>query len=142
MRRVAHISLFVLTLSAGLTGFRAWGLLSSSLNGSNVDAAQQDDSERLKELHSVIEKEIGTPSANEPSQCKLIAFGSKPCGGPARYLVYSTMKTNEDRLKQLVSEFNQRAKKINEERKILSDCRFVTEPRLEFVGGVCTIMSN
>jgi hypothetical protein len=142
INRIAYVSAFLLILSAGLASFGAWGLLSSRLNDSNLAAAQQYDSERLEELRSLIEKEIGTPSANGPSQCKLIAFGSKPCGGPARYLVYSTVKTNEVRLKQLVSEFNQLAKKVNEERKILSDCRFVTEPRVEFVGGVCTIKSN
>jgi hypothetical protein len=41
-----------------------------------------------------------------------------------------------------VNEFNQLAKKINEEQKIRSDCEFVTEPSVEFVGGVCTIKAN
>jgi hypothetical protein len=142
MRRIAFISSFAFALSAALAIFGAWGLLSSSLSGFNLDAAQQYDSERLQELRTLIEKEIGTPTANEPIQCKLIAFGSKPCGGPARYLVYSTARTNEDKLKQLVNEFNQLAKKFNEERKTLSDCMFVTEPRVEFVGGVCAIKDN
>jgi hypothetical protein len=142
MRRIAYVSSFVLAVSAGLASFGAWDLLPPSLNGSKLHAAQRYDSERLEELRGIIEKEIGTPNANEPSQCKLIAFGSKPCGGPARYLVYSTAKTNESRLKQLVSEFNQIAKKINEERKILSDCMVVSEPKAEVVGGVCTINRN
>lgn len=85
----------------------------------------------------MIEQEIGIPYANEPSQCKLIPFGSKPCGGPWGYLVYSTLKTDESRLKQLVSDFNQLQKKINEAGKILSDCALAPQPKLEFADRLC-----
>lgn len=137
---VRYFAVFVLVLSAGIPAFDVWNPLSPSVSTTRLNAAQQNDSELLKELGRIIEQEIGTPAANEPSQCKLIAFGSKPCGGPARYLVYSTAKTNETRLKQLVDEFNKLAKKINEERKILSDCMFVSEPKVELVDGVCRIL--
>jgi len=137
---VRYFAVLVLVLSAGIPAFDVWNLLSLTVNTTRLNAAQQNDSERLKELGRIIEQEIGTPAANEPSQCKLIAFGSKPCGGPARYLVYSTAKTNETRLKQLVDEFNQLAKRINEERKIFSDCMFVSEPKVELVDGVCRIL--
>jgi hypothetical protein len=100
-------------------------------------ASQQSDADRLEELRRMIERVIGIPSANEPSQCKLIPFGSKPCGGPWGYLVYSTLKTDESRLKQLVSDYNQLQKKMNDEGKILSDCAIAPEPRLEFADGVC-----
>ena len=137
---VRYFAVLVLVLSAGIPAFDVWNPLSPSVNTTRLNAAQQNDSERLKELGRIIEQEIGTPAANEPSQCKLIAFGSKPCGGPARYLVYSTAKTNETRLKQLVDEFNQLAKRINEERKIFSDCMFVSEPKVELIDGVCRIL--
>jgi hypothetical protein len=101
--------------------------------------AEPSDYARMEELRTLIEKKIGTPSATEATQCKLIAFGSKPCGGPWTYLAYSTARTDEARLKQLVNEFNQVSKKINEQRKLLSDCLYVTEPRIEFARGVCTI---
>ena len=140
MRRMAFASAFL--LAAGLASLVASDLPPLRINGSAVAASQQSDDKRLQQLHVLIEKEIGTPRANAPSQCKLIAFGSKACGGPERYLVYSTVKTNEARLKQLVNEFNQLAQKINEERRIISDCMFETEPMVEFVGGMCTIKGN
>ncbi|HEX2473134.1 MAG TPA: hypothetical protein VHK01_00225, partial [Lacipirellulaceae bacterium] len=43
--------------------------------------SQPSDTERLEELRRMIELEIGIPYADEPTQCKLIPFGSKPCGG-------------------------------------------------------------
>jgi hypothetical protein len=139
MRRIVYISTFLILLSAGLATFGPQNVLPFRINGYRLDAAQQSDSERLEDLHGMIKKEIGTPSANEPSQCNLIGFGSKPCGGPSSYLVYSTAKTNDSRLKQLVSEFNQLAKKINEERGLFSDCAVTPKPKVEFVDGVCTV---
>ena len=105
------------------------------------DAARRDAA-RLQELRTLIEKEIGTPSASESKQCKLIAFGSKPCGGLWSYLVYSTATTNEVRLKQLVNEYSQLEQKLNIERRLISDCEFVSEPRVAFVGGVCAIKNK
>jgi len=42
----------------------------------------------------------------------------------------------------LVGEFNQLAKKINQEQGLISDCMLVTEPQVELVDGVCTIRRN
>lgn len=139
MRRIAAVFSFVFALSVGVTTFGISGLLSSILCGSKAIAAAQSHSERLQELRMLIEKEIGTPTASDATQCELIPFGAKPCGGPAKYLVYSPARTDEVRLKQLVNAFNQLSKKINQEKKILSDCMYVTEPKIEFSRGVCTI---
>lgn len=99
--------------------------------------SQQSDGQRLEALRRMIEQEIGIPSASDPTQCKLIPFGSKPCGGSWGYLVYSTLKTDESRLKQLVSDFNQLQKKMNEEGKIFSDCAIAPQPKVEFTDGMC-----
>jgi hypothetical protein len=103
----------------------------------NPVGSRQSDAERLEELRRMIEQEIGTPNADKPTQCKLIPFGSKPCGGPSGYLVYSTLKTDEARLQRLVGEFNQLQKKMNEEGAIMSDCAVAPKPELEFVKGRC-----
>ena len=99
--------------------------------------SQQSDAERLEELRRMIEREIGIPYADDPTQCKLIPFGSKPCGGPWGYLVYSTLKTDESRLRQLVNDFNQLQKKLNEKGKISSDCALAPKPEVEFANGLC-----
>jgi hypothetical protein len=123
MRRIVSVLPLLLLLSGGPAG------------------SQQSDAQRLKELRRLIEQEIGVPYADEPSQCKLIPFGSKPCGGPWSYLVYSTLKTDETRLKQLVREFNQQQKKMNEESKIMSDCAVAPQPKVEFSGRLCSAKS-
>lgn len=138
--RIGYI--FRFALLAALFGLAGFNLLSFSASRSSFAAAEQSTSERLRELRTMIMKEIGTPTADEASQCKLIAFGAKPCGGPTSYLVYSTTKSNEAKLKQMVAEFNQLAQQSNQERKLMSDCMFVAEPKLEFADGLCRIKAN
>lgn len=142
MRRDIFIFSFLFLFLAALASFRAWDPLPFSLGGLDLSAAQHSDPERLAEIRRNIEQEIGVPYASEPSQCKLIAFGSKPCGGPWNYLVYSAEKTNESRLRQLVSKFNKLQKRTNEERKIYSDCALAPKPKLEFFDGICSATSN
>ena len=139
MFRIVYIVSIVLASAAGIAGFKGSNLLPFDVSTPPLEAAQEHDGARLKELGRIIEREIGTPAGTEPSQCKVIAYGSKPCGGPARYLVYSTAKTDESPLKELVSEFNQLAKKINQEGNIISDCMFVAEPEVKLTNGICTI---
>jgi hypothetical protein len=109
--------------------------------GGNPFATPTQDGGRQAELNDMIKEEIGTspPSASETSQCDSIGFGSRPCGGPSSYLVYSTANTNEPRLKELVSEFNQLDKKRNEELGFASICSIELKPKLGLVDGVCTV---
>jgi hypothetical protein len=105
-----------------------------------ANAFQQSDSARRDELLRMIKAEVGEPAAKSPSQCKTIALGSKPCGGPATYLVYSTAGSDEDKLKQLVSEYNELSRKYHREHpEIMSDCMFVAEPKVELSDGLCKI---
>ena len=100
-------------------------------------ASDQSDRERLRDLKRAIDVEIGEPRADSVAQCKYIAFGAKPCGGPWTYLVYSTTRTDESKLQRLVREYNALQKKINAEERLGSDCRLVPEPELVLENGVC-----
>jgi len=97
----------------------------------------QSDRERLSELKGAIDEEIGEPRADSINQCSYIAFGSKPCGGPWTFLVYSTARTDEPKLQRLVREFNALQKKINEEEHLASDCSVPSPPELVLENGVC-----
>jgi len=74
---------------------------------SKLEASEQSDSERLKELRRLIDNEIGVPYANELSQCRLIGIGSDPCRYRQKFLAYSTAKTSEFKLNQLVTQYHQ-----------------------------------
>ena len=105
-------------------------------------AKEQSDRARLAKLKTAIDAEIGKARARRLTQCKVIAFGAKPCGGPWKYLVYSRQQTNEPRLRQLVDTYYNLEKKYNKKNKIGSDCGFVEQPEVMLLDGICQIKRN
>ncbi len=140
MRTIVAVFLLLLGLTTGTLTLRVIHL--DSRTDSTAFALQQFDLDRMTELGRIIKEEIGDARAKDLSQCRSIAFGHKPCGGPATYLAYSVAKTNESKLKVLVDEYNQQAKNYNSARKVLSDCREVPAPKIELVDGLCKLEWN
>ena len=104
-----------------------------------VAAGSAERRKELERLRDEIKAEIGTPAAEELSQCRTMALGVKPCGGPWMYLVYSTAVSDETKLRKLVDEFNELDRKRNEEDGLFSDCSVVSEPKVTLADGVCSI---
>ncbi len=103
---------------------------------------EQSNRDKLNKLKKEIDREIGKPRARRWSQCRGIAFEAKPCGGPRSYLIYSTLQTNETKLKRLVNQYNSLEEKINKETDAMSDCMLVEEPKVSLVNGMCRIKYN
>jgi len=99
-----------------------------------VEPVEQGD---LVELLQEIRLAAGVARADELSQCKAIAVGEKPCGGPERYLVYSTLTADEARLTALVERYNQASARLAREQGLVSDCQFIEAPALGLEGGFC-----
>src|ERR671923_506019 len=141
MRGIVLSSLLLFLFMTAVVGWRDRYSFSSARSIAN--AFQQSDSARRDELHRMIKAEVGEPAAKSGSQCKTIALGSKPCGGPATYLVYSTAVSDEGKLKQLVSEYNELSRKYHREHpEIMSDCMYIAEPQVELSDGICKIKSG
>jgi hypothetical protein len=74
--------------------------------------------------------------ANDISQCKVIPMGRMGCGGPGKYIVYSTKDTNVFLLKTLISTRNIITFPI--ESLSTSICAITPEPSsFSIVGGKC-----
>jgi hypothetical protein len=73
--------------------------------------------------------------------CNYIAFGSKPCGGPLSYLVFSN-SVNLNKLQEMVKNYNEMNKQYNIQTNAISDCMVVLPPtEIKCVNGVCTIIN-
>jgi hypothetical protein len=88
-------------------------------------------------LRAVIEAARGEPGCTAEGQCRAIAFGAKPCGGPWSYLVYSTATADTLRLAEAVAAYNRREADLNREQNRSSDCLFVSPPQVACAGGFC-----
>lgn len=93
----------------------------------NRDSTFEEDQQELIALKQNIEDLVSTSVCNENTECKFIAFGSKPCGGPWKYLVYST-SIDETNLKTLVVNYNKKEAAYNQKWGIVSDCAMVNPP--------------
>ncbi|MCB4798424.1 hypothetical protein [Neotamlana laminarinivorans] len=91
----------------------------------------EDDFENEKSEISTMQSQIinlaNSSICNDTTICKYIGFGSKACGGPKSYLIYSTsIKT--DSLELLVKTYNEQEAAFNKKWGIISDCSIVNPP--------------
>ena len=101
----------------------------------------EDELRSLTELKLIIEQLVNESVCNETTECRTIAFGSKPCGGPWSYLVYST-SIDTIQLQEMVEDYNAIEADYNTRCGGASDCMFVTEPtELDCVDGKCIVVN-
>ena len=98
--------------------------------------------QRMEELQVAILALIGDPVCDSVEECRYIAFGDKPCGGPWSYLVYSISRTDSVQLKTLVDEHRRLNKEWNAKTGALSDCGLARSPVLARRDGRCVDLSQ
>ncbi len=104
----------------------------------NSEISQEEERIELDNLKDEIEQLISTGTCSENTNCDFIAFGSKPCGGPWSYLVYST-SINVDLLKEKVAVYNENETTFNIKWGAISDCMAVMPPvNVDCIDGTCT----
>lgn len=91
----------------------------------------------LADLRAEVMRMIGDAGCTDVSQCRTIAFGAKPCGGPWQYLVYSTQATDSTALAAAVNRYNTQEAALNKSEGRMSDCSVVSPPTLKEVNGRC-----
>ncbi len=96
-------------------------------NGSDngVLRSKSEFFEDLNRKESLIKALVANKSCDSNEQCQEIAYGSKPCGGPWSYLIYSTNNTNQATLTSEVTAFNELQRLQNEKEGAVSDCSVV-----------------
>lgn len=85
------------------------------------------DLEELIAMQTAIEELADTSVCTEETECLFIAFGSKPCGGPWSYLIYSS-SIDTAQLEEMVEAFNIKQDAFNATYNQVSDCMAVLPP--------------
>lgn len=96
----------------------------------------------LNAMRSEIMTLIGDAKADDIAQCRVVAFGSKPCGGPSSYIAVSVKALDEERIMALIHKYNAAVKADNERRGLMSDCAVVPKPAVVLENGVCTLKAG
>lgn len=114
---------------------------SSRQGGGETDSPPPDQTavpaDSLEQLRALVRDVVGDSTCTSDAQCKAIAFGSKPCGGPWSYLVYSTAATDSARLAEVVARYNAYEDSLNRVQGRASDCMLVQRPVLACQSGRC-----
>lgn len=93
----------------------------------DANLTKEQEQQELAALKQTIEELANASVCDENTECKFIAFGSKPCGGPWSYLVYAT-SIDVAKLEMLVEAYNQKEADFNTTYGVASDCAFVMPP--------------
>ena len=87
----------------------------------------ENEKKELAVLKAEIENLASISICDDTFECEFLAFGSKPCGGPWSYLVYST-SIDTEKLEKMVIGYNQKEALYNKNWNINSDCIIVNPP--------------
>ncbi|WP_372767215.1 hypothetical protein [Lutibacter sp.] len=107
----------------------------------NSESGKEEDLAELTALQEEIELLIDSGICSENASCDYIAFGSKACGGPKTYLVYST-SIDIVLLQQKAATYNALENAYNKKWGVISDCSYVLPPNeVTCINGKCTAVN-
>ena len=77
---------------------------------------------------AAVEALIGDAACASDAQCRTVGIGAKACGGPQRYLAWSTRSTDAAALERAADRSARAAETAAAAAGILSTCRIITDP--------------
>lgn len=113
------------------------GLSSCSIDD-GVENPCEENLLYLASLKTEIEDYANSSVCGDEFECRYLPFGSKPCGGPWSYLVFSTSIDTLE-MASMVEEYNDLEAQINVQCALFSDCSVPSPPvGFECVDNQCT----
>lgn len=116
-------------------------LLLASAGAAACDTLDRRSSATLRaemtRLQAEIDRISQPPTATRPASCRVVAYGSKPCGGPWHYVIVSTEVTDTTALAVLTGRFTTLEREANVRDGLFSDCMVMPVPPVTLKGGMC-----
>jgi len=93
-----------------------------------------------RQLHQRMLRLTEDKTCREHAECKVLAVGSRPCGGPEQYLPYSGVHTDE-KLLAITNDRYTRLKQQQQQRLGLrSTCQMLPEPAAQCKASQCSLI--
>lgn len=89
-----------------------------------------------------IEAERGGAACDTDDQCRTIGVGHKACGGPERYLAWSSKNNDGTRLRALVAEHAAARQAEDTKKGMMSTCSVVPDPGATCAAGQCVLRAT
>lgn len=111
--------------------------LAACTENQRVVPVRMTDPGTLQAMYQEIYDLVQDRSCADPSECASLPLGSKPCGGPWTYLVYSKPRVHEIELQAKAIQLALYEEEYNREFHRMSMCDLAIAPDLECVNGQC-----
>jgi hypothetical protein len=89
-----------------------------------------------------IDAERGAAACDTDAQCHTIGIGHKACGGPERYLAWSSKNSDGTRLRALVAEHAAARGAEDTKKGMMSTCSVVQDPGAACSAGHCVLRAT
>ena len=100
-------------------------------------AASGSAADALARLESEIQALTQPASATQATSCRAIGYGSRPCGGPSRFVVVSSETADTAALRRLTDRYTALETEENRRTGMMSTCVMLEPPAVALRGGVC-----
>ncbi|MES2517007.1 MAG: hypothetical protein V4585_02795 [Bacteroidota bacterium] len=102
------------------------------------DVSTVSDDQKLENIGVEIETFAKNKSCAGGDDCKVMAMGARPCGGPSRFIIYALSKTDEKQLTDKVTAYTNLEKELNVKYNRMGTCIALIPPVVDCLNGVCT----
>jgi hypothetical protein len=112
-------------------------LLASVLAACAAEPAARTGTDSAAPLLEQIRAEIGDAACSSDQQCRSLAIGAKPCGGPESFVAWSVQRSDAARLERLATAYRKEREAENARERRVSNCMFVADPGAQCKAGRC-----
>jgi outer membrane murein-binding lipoprotein Lpp len=91
-----------------------------------ASTTSNDQQASLATLNSQLNDIVSNNSCTASFQCKVLEVGARACGGPSKYVVYSTLNSPQERAEQIAQQITKKQQAQNSIEG-LTDCLPVLE---------------
>ncbi len=95
------------------------------------------DQATIKSTHEQLNQLIDDPRCDNSSQCKVLPVGSRACGGPSSFIVYSTKTADTAEVEKLAKDITALEKRFNAVNDMMSICQHLTTPSTQCSNNTC-----
>ena len=88
-----------------------------------------------------MEREIGDARCDTDAQCRTMPVGHKACGGPERWVAWSTLATDESVLRRRIDDYSLGQAQLQRDRGLMSNCAVVPDPGAACVARRCELQA-
>ncbi|KZN60332.1 hypothetical protein [Pseudoalteromonas luteoviolacea] len=95
------------------------------------------DEATLKNQYAYLKFITKDKSCDSSSQCQAIPVGSRACGGPSSYLVFSTKTADHKKVYELAKKLTHAESQYNAKTGMISICEHLRQPATQCIENTC-----